>query len=142
MSMWDDDKQKRSGNNKRRAPRIQISMQRVHAEIQVEATKQVVDARVFLNDLSTTGVGLFAHDNLVPGENISVVIEQPRHLYVKGVVVWCSPYTMTTKIITAETFNYRAGIRFIFDTEEERKTIADYVESLHPTPAAPTTPKK
>lgn len=111
--------------------RKHIPFARVSAEIMITATKQIVDSRVFLNDLSPTGVGCFTNTHVDKGENISLVIEQPRHLFVKGQVLWCTPYTMSTKILSQETFKYRVGIKFIFADEEEKAALRKFCDDLY-----------
>jgi Tfp pilus assembly protein PilZ len=131
--MWDEGKKNKSTTTtRRRAPRVHIPMQKVQAEIQVDSSKEVVPAKVLLNDLSLTGVGLFTEAPLPISDYVSLVIEYPRHLYVKGKVIWCTPYTFDTKIITQEHYPYRAGIKFIFDNEQEQKNVQEYIESIKP----------
>lgn len=122
---------KRGTGNRRKKPRTKVPLQRVTAEIQIQSTRDIIQGRVFLTDLSPTGVGLFASASLEKGELVSLVIEQPRHLFVKGEVAWCIPYTLETKIITSETFSYRIGIKFVFETEEEADTLKKYCEEIY-----------
>ena len=122
-------------STKREDVRTYIPFQRVKAEIQNEVTKAIVEGRVFLNDLSASGVGLFTPTPLVTGDKVSIVIEEPKHIFIKGKVIWCAQYTMSTKIISStENFTYRVGIKFIFDSEEERNAVKEYCNSLYENP--------
>ena len=122
----------------RKASRTKIPFQRVSAEIRIDSTQEVIEGRVFLNDLSPEGVGCFINVALDKGEQVSLVIEQPKHIYIKGEIIWCSPYARDTKILTQSQFNFRAGIQFKFDDEEEKAAVRKYCEELY----ADEAPKK
>src|SRR5690348_10037818 len=95
---------KKANKQLRKDKRTQIPFFRVHAEIKIEATGEVAEARVFLNDLSPSGVGCFSTIAIDKGLAVAVVIEQPKQIYLKGEVQWCSPYTLDTKIISSEQY--------------------------------------
>lgn len=116
----------------RQKARKNIPFLRVSAEIMIESSKAVADSRVFLNDLSPTGVGVFTNLAIEKGEAVSLVIEQPRHLFVKGQIMWCAPYTLNTKVLTSqEQFRYRIGIKFVFNDDEERNALKKYCDDLY-----------
>ena len=104
-------------STKREDVRTYIPFQRVKAEIQNEVTKAIVEGRVFLNDLSASGVGLFTPTPLVTGDKVSIVIEEPKHIFIKGKVIWCAQYTMSTKIIT----NIHMSTYILFFTKQKIK---------------------
>jgi hypothetical protein len=116
---------------KRRVQRDPIPFARVKAEIQLESSHKVAESRVFLTDMSPSGLGCFVNFQIDKGEKVSVVIEQPKHLFVKGEVIWCSPYTLDTKIISSEFFRFRIGVRFTFDTPEEEQALKQFCEDLY-----------
>lgn len=122
---------KKPNKQLRQAKRKIIPFQRVHANIKIERTNETAESRVFLNDLSPTGVGCFVNVAIDKGELVAMVIEQPKHIYLRGEVIWCSPYTLDTKILTAERYDYRVGIKFIFDSPEEADIVKKYVEELY-----------
>lgn len=122
---------KKGTKQKRHDSRKNLPFSRVSAEIQIESTKQVLDSRVFLTDLTPSGVGCFVDKALDKGTVVAIVIEQPKHLFVKGEVIWCSPYTLETKIIATEQFRYRVGIKFLFDDAEDQEALKQYCEDLY-----------
>jgi len=105
-------------------------MHRVSAEVKIDDTGEIINCRVFLTDLSPSGVGLFINEQIEKGTELSMVIEQPKHLYVKGEVVWCTPYTLDTKIISNDVFKFRIGVKFLFDFPEEQEALKKYCEEL------------
>ncbi len=121
---------------KPRKERKKILFQRVTAEIQIQSSKEVIASRVLLSDLNPKGVGLFVHNPIEKGEKIALVIEQPKHLYVRGEVIWCAPYSLDTKVLMQESFPFRIGIKFIYDSPAEKQTMETYCAELNKKMAA------
>jgi hypothetical protein len=121
----------RKPNQKKKTAKKAVPLQRVSAEIMIEETKEVFDGRVFLSDLNTAGVACFVNSELPKGAVISVVIEQPKHLYLRGEVAWCTPYTLDTKVLSIDRFDYRIGIKFIFETPQEAEEIKNYINEIY-----------
>jgi hypothetical protein len=104
--------------------------QRVTAQIQVVQTGQVLNGRVFLHDLTANGVGIFLTEQIKPETEINLVIEQPRHLFFKARVKWCSLHQINMRVITAESFGWRAGLQFEFDLPADRELVERYCAEL------------
>lgn len=111
--------------------KIAIPFHRVSAEIQITSTRQTSEARVFLTDLAPEGVGIFLPIPLSKGDMVNLVINQPKHLFVKGKVTSCAPYTLNNKVISTENFSYRIGIQFVFDSPEEKANVKKYCDELY-----------
>jgi hypothetical protein len=120
----------RKPRQKRKEKRRFIPFNRISAEVRIEATKEVFDCRVFLNDLGPTGVGCFVTDRFEKGEAVSITFEKPQRIYLRGVVAWCSPYTLSPKVITKEQFSWRIGIKFLFETPEEAAAVKKFCEDI------------
>ena len=105
-------------------------LQRTSAQVQIRETGDVISGRVFLNDLTPDGVGLFLTAPLQKGEEVFLVLEYPKHLFIRGEVAWCNLYRLNTRIISPENFQYRAGIKFQFDTETDHLIVARYFEEI------------
>ena len=121
----------RKPNQKKKTPKKVVPLQRVSAEIMIEETKEVFDGRVFLSDLNAAGVACFVHSDIPKGAVVSIVIEQPKHLYVRGEVTWCTPYTLDTKVLSIDRFEYRVGIKFVFETPQEAEEIKNYINEIY-----------
>lgn len=104
--------------------------QRTSAQLQLAATGEVTNGRVFLHDLGEEGVSIFLTAPVKRGAEVYLVINQPKHLFVRGEVAWCGIYRLNTRVISAENYQYRANIRFRFETAEERELITRYFASL------------
>jgi hypothetical protein len=122
---------RKGGKQKRKSSRKDLPFLRVPAKLMVDKTKEVVECRVFLSDLSADGVGCFSNLSLDKGEVIALVIEQPKNLFVKGEIAWCQPYSLDTKVISTENFKFRMGIKFLFDEPEEKRAIQNYINELY-----------
>ena len=108
-----------------------IPVQRVHAVIKRDSGGDLIEGRVVLNDLTHGGVGCFIDTPIYRGEIVSLVIEQPKHLFVKGKVLGCFPYVQDTKVLHSEQFRYRAVIKFEFDSPEEQLALQKYCDELY-----------
>ncbi|MBI3555788.1 MAG: PilZ domain-containing protein [Deltaproteobacteria bacterium] len=105
-------------------------LQRTSAQIQIRETGDVIAGRVFLSDITPDGVGVFLAAPLQKGEEVFLVLEHPKHLFLRAEVVWCNLYRRDTRIISAENFQYRAGIKFQFDTESDQLLVNRYFEEI------------
>lgn len=123
-SWMEDSKNKK---NKRRGG---ILFKRSSGELRLEQSQQVVRCRMLLNDLSPTGVGLFLESKVEIGGLVTLVLEQPRHMFLKGEVLWCNLYTLHNSVISTDAFLYRAGVRFSFTTPKEAEEFKNYCDSL------------
>lgn len=121
---------KKSNKQQRGAKRKEIPFFRLKANIQITSTKTVAEARVMLNDLSPAGVGCFVNTAIDKGEKVALVIENPKRIYLQGEVIWCSPYTLSTKILSTEQYKYRVGIKFNFETAEEQDIVKKFIEDV------------
>ena len=115
----------------RKVERTKVPFKRVSAKIQADDTQEVAECRIFLNDLKKKGVGCFANVSFDKGLKISMVIEHPRALYLRGEIIWCSPYSSGANIISAEQFKYRVGIKFNFSAPDEEEAIKKFLEELY-----------
>ncbi len=110
-------------SNKRKKIRQNIPFKRVGAVIEVASTSESFAIRVFLNDISDTGIGIFSSLMIPPEEKVSVQFTQPTEVSIPGIVVWCAPVESSHKIVSSESFLYRVGIQFNIEDPEVEKSI-------------------
>ncbi len=91
------------------------------------------EARVILNDLSPRGIGIHASHSMQPGDRIRITLPEPRKVIVEGRVVWCTDQHAGSPIISHESFNYRVGVKFIFDCPEAEEAFRKFCEELQST---------
>lgn len=114
--------------------RLPVHFKRARAEVKLSGLgadpTKIIEARVLLNDITPKGIGLFTTSPMLPSQEISITVDQPKRLYVRGRIVWCMEHNANTHILSETKYAYRVGIQFIFDTEEERQALAKYVQEL------------
>ena len=119
-----------SDKNKRRRPRVTIPFKRLPGELQIEHSRQVVRCRVLLTDISPSGVGIFIENAVDIGSRVTLVLEQPKHLFLKGEIMWCSLFNLHPHVITAEHFKYRAGMHFTFDSPTAEREFQEFCATI------------
>lgn len=107
---------------------------RLAAEVQVRRTPDglplVVQGRVFLHDLSPSGIGLFVEARFSRNEKIEVAISGEHPLYLRGTVMWCNPSHTSSRVIREHQFAFRIGAKLYFDDPAERKLVESYCREL------------
>jgi hypothetical protein len=91
---------------------------------------QSVEARVLLNDLSTSGIGIYASEPMDAGCRVTITLQEPIEVQITGVVVWCQEQPAVGAVITSEAFNFRIGVKFVFANAEEEKALQDYCAEI------------
>ncbi|MBN23226.1 MAG: hypothetical protein CL678_18215 [Bdellovibrionaceae bacterium] len=124
-------KKKRQEENRKNS----YSLKRVSAELKVGTTpgqpQKIIDARVVLNDFRRRGVSVFTKESMPIGEMISVTLERPKRFYCRAKIVQCEQkHNAGMLVLSKENFNYRLALEFVFDSDEEKESIAEYCKEL------------
>lgn len=111
--------------------RIKLHIRRVRAELKTVASATTPEstcaARVLVNDLSLSGIGLFCASPVEQGIDVELVISAKQPITFKGKVVWCQEFYNQGHIVSDTKFSYRCGIKFSFkDAEEQTKLMQLY----------------
>jgi hypothetical protein len=137
--MWQSPNQRvRAQVNARKRERERLKMQfhvkRVVAVVSIHVPGQekpeTVDVRLILNDFTPKGMGLFSAHRFNAGDEITIDLENPKKVQVKGRVAWCQEYEIRGKVLTAQSYSYRVGLTFIFATPEEEQSLKAYCDDL------------
>lgn len=120
-----------------------IHLKRVRAEMRLVPNKEThaqattvseqgeaIEARVLLNDLSTSGIGIYASKSMSPGSKVAITLSEPIQIQISGEVVWCQEQPACGAVITSEAFNFRVGVKFVFADPEEEKALQDYCAEI------------
>lgn len=118
---------------KRAKPRVHLK--RVTAELKViggalGAPSQVTSARILLNDLSAKGISIFCAEAIPEGTTVGLTLEQPKRFFARGKVLYSQKIESSGAILSTDNFNYRIGIEFNFQSEEEEKEVTDFCDSV------------
>jgi len=136
--MWQSPNQRvRAQMNARKRERDRLKMpfhvKRVLASIVPSVGSENVtpiSVRVILNDFTPKGVGLFSAHRFSPGDEVSITLESPKKIQVKGRIAWCQEYEARGKILTEHSYSYRVGLSFVFASAEEEQALKTYCEEL------------
>ncbi|OFZ84900.1 MAG: hypothetical protein A3K03_09095 [Bdellovibrionales bacterium RIFOXYD1_FULL_44_7] len=123
-------------NKKRERERLRrpIHIKRVHAELKIaekEPGKNLsATVRVFLNDFSPKGIGVLSSAKLNIGQEVSLTLDQPTQIAIRGKIVWCQEYKPDSHIMSAVGFSHRAGVEFTPSSPEEKQKLKEYYDEL------------
>lgn len=121
-------KKPKLGQAHKKKPRKEVPrFYRVPVTVRRERGGVVTLGRMMLSDLSVHGVGIFLPEPIAKDERVTIVIEHPHAIYVKGNVVWCTLYNMNSRVLSVESLGYRAYVKFHFDSHEEREALRNFV---------------
>lgn len=114
----------------RAQPRMRL--RRTHAQVKIlmPPASVVTDARLLLNEISPNGLSLFCAAPVNVGVEVAITMEDPTRVYVRGRVVSCLEYESSQHVMSTQTYHYRVGVMFLFDTPAERSEFKRYVDSL------------
>lgn len=118
------------GNAKKKR-KVSIPMKRLNGEIKVEHSGQVIACRVILTDLGPKGVSLFTESQIEVGAKVTLVLEQPKHLFLKAELLWCNLFALHTHVLSNQAFIYRAGLVFHFENPEQEREFREFCDYFH-----------
>jgi hypothetical protein len=131
--MWQAPSRTRQ-QKKRTKEQKSIHIKRVHAELRTASipgqTPTVATARIVLNDISPFGVGLFTEIPFTLGQEIALTFEHPKRAFVRGKILWCEEMIRGGKVLSVETYKYRIGIQFKFQSKEDEAAIRTFCEEI------------
>lgn len=113
---------------KKRRPTIPFK--RLEGELQIEHSKEVLRCRVLLNDIQPDSVGFFVGHLLEIGSRVSLVLEKPKHLFLKGEVTACRQYSLHSNVLSDDAYPYRVNVKFQFASPEQQQEFIAYWNSL------------
>jgi hypothetical protein len=67
---------------------------------------------------------------MAPDTKVQITLNEPLKIQISGIVVWCQEQPPCGPVITAEAFNFRIGVKFVFATPEEEKAVQDYCTAI------------
>jgi hypothetical protein len=108
-----------------------VPPEEVHGSVTTESPQgEICDARIMLNDLSVSGIGIYAAESMAPGLAVRITLQEPHMINVEGKVIWCQDELSASRILSARPFPFRIGIQFTFKTPEEENVFRATCEDL------------
>lgn len=115
--------------------RIPLHVRRIRADLKIHdrggaQVAETLAVRVLMNDLSSSGAGMFSCGKVQTGQSVELCFETgPGPLAIRGVVVWCQENTCSSKVISEQNkFTHRLGVEFKFKDAEEERTVKKLYE--------------
>ena len=90
----------------------------------------VSEARIMLNDFTEKGVDLFTTIKFPFKEEVSLTMESPARFFQKGEIVRCEMAIPSSKIVSDTAYKYRVTIKFKFDSQEQQKTVQNFIAEI------------
>jgi c-di-GMP-binding flagellar brake protein YcgR len=108
-----------------------VPNQQTHAQATTQdAQGEQIEIRVLLNDLSTSGIGIYAQTPMAAGSEVQITLDEPKRIQISGTVVWCQDQPTGGAIISSEAYHFRIGVKFHFANPEEEKALQDYCAEI------------
>lgn len=111
-----------------------MRMRRVQAQIMAThgwgVAGTLIQSRLILNDLGPQSVTLFSSAPLEIGQTVTLTLEHPRQLVVRGRVTYSALFEISSRIHSSPRFPYRLQIEFDFLNDGEAQAVREYVEEL------------
>lgn len=90
-----------------------------------------IQASLVLNDFSPRGLFLFSAEQIPVGQRIFLTIHGPKRFFIRGRVVLCKRMSFhATTLTSGNTFPFRVGIVFDFQSVDERIAVKKYYDEL------------
>ena len=111
-----------------------MRMKRVQAQVVANngwgVAATIIPARLVLNDLGPQSVTLFTVQTLELGQQVTLTLEHPRPLLVRGRVTYAALFELSSRIHGSQKFSYRVQVEFEFLNDGEAMAVREYVEEL------------
>lgn len=90
----------------------------------------IVLVRIVLNDFSAKGIELFSPKAMRVGQEVSMTMDDPKRFFSRARIVGCQEMRAETHILSAEKYNYRVRLQFLFDSSEQEESVRLYAEEI------------
>lgn len=135
---------RRGSQGRRQAHPFPFHYKRTRAEIALQTTdsatlriahgdgeRPAIQASLVLNDFSPRGSFLFSAEQIQLGQRVYLTIHGPKRFFIRGRVVLCKRMSFhATTLTSGETYPYRVGILFDFQSIDERIAVKKYYDEL------------
>lgn len=115
---------------KRQRERNQMAIHIKAVEGKIKDENSSSQIKIILNDFGPKGIGVFSEHSFLIGQEITLLLENPRVISLKGKIAWCKEHDANSNIISPKPFSYRIGIVFQFENEGQEKEVRNFCEVL------------
>jgi hypothetical protein len=112
---------------------------RIQAELKVRKPagpvvpiqQKIIPARLILCDFRETWIGLFTPESVQVGTEVAFTIEKPKRFFCVAQVTSCVFRTDASRVISTAPYDYRLNLRILFQTADEARLVASFVQALN-----------
>lgn len=116
--------------SKRARIRLKMATARLRAYIWEGETAEPLEGFAFIADFSEDGIGLYIEKKLRVTGFVRVSFESRESSPFRTRVAWSERFALEQKFIGHDSLSYRAGLQFVFGSEDERQRYLGYFNEL------------
>ena len=85
--------------------------------------KKIISARLMSTDFEENQVRIFSKEPLIPGIQVSLLIDETPKFYVQGRILWCSR--------VSGNYPFRSQLVFELGSDEEAKRVREFSQDFY-----------
>lgn len=94
--------------------------------------EKIYAGKMVLSEIDMENMYFFCDKNFPAGQSIVIDFNIPMRFVLNADVLYCRPYNMKSRIISANRLSYRVAVRFTFLKEGERTLLRNFIETIEP----------
>lgn len=115
---------------KRLASRMRMITYRLPVYIWLEKSKTPMHSFAFIADFAEDGIGIYLEKKIKALNFVRIAFENEEATSFNGKIMWCDRFALEQRYIGGSALKFRAGVKFIFSAESERKKYLDYFNEV------------
>jgi hypothetical protein len=97
------------------------------------AKDKIYSGKMLLAEIDMQYIYFFCEQKFFEGQSIVLDFQIPMRFVANANILYCRPYNMKSRIISANRLPYRVAARFTFLKEGERTLLRNFISSIEPT---------
>lgn len=97
------------------------------------AKDKIYSGKMLLAELDMQYIYFFCEQKFFEGQSIVLDFQIPMRFVANANILYCRPYNMKSRIISANRLPYRIAAKFTFLKEGERTLLRNFISSIEPT---------
>lgn len=96
------------------------------------AEDKIHHGKVVLSEVDMEHMSFFCSQKFYEGQSIVIDFHIPMRFVMNADVIYCRPYNMKSRIISANKLPYRVAVKFTFLKEGERTLLRNFISTIEP----------
>lgn len=94
--------------------------------------EKIHQGKVVLSEVDMEHMSFFCSQKFYEGQSIVIDFNIPMRFVMNADVIYCRPYNMKSRIISANKLPYRVTVKFTFLKEGERTLLRNFISTVEP----------